>query len=153
MDQNAYIFLSYREKIANAKCSKQELIALNFRLDMRRRERYELVKRNEETKAEALVLDPDQLGEKVMHLIPCLDPTLKKRSTRQKMQRFMPTPAIAQLNTDDKPSLDFLATTFPITYTFYPSDSIMKKLILRMVQLKDINDLWHGFHPVVRANG
>ena len=153
MDQNAYTFLSYREKIANAKCSKKEIIALSFRLDMRRQERYELVKRDEETKTEALVLDPDQLGEKVTHLIPCLDPSLKKRSNRQKIQRFMPTPVIAQLNADKRPTIDFLASTFPITYQFYPSDAIMKKLILRMVQLKDINDLWHGFHPVVRANG
>ena len=119
----------------------------------RKKERYELVKRDEDTKTDGLVLDPELLGEKVTHLIPCLDPSLKKRSNRQNMQRFIPTPEIAHLNAMSAPSIDHLAANFPICYKFFPTDAIMKKLILRMVQLKDLNDIWHGFHPVVRSNG
>ena len=82
MDQNAYTLLSYREIIARSKYSKQETIAFNFRLGMRRGSHFDLVKK-EDGKSEVLVLDPEMLGEKVNFLIPCLDPSKKKRSKKE----------------------------------------------------------------------
>ena len=49
---------------------------------------------------------------------------------------------------------DQLAGNWPVYYHFYPSQETLRKLILRMVQIKnEETDLWQGFHPVERDNG
>lgn len=34
-------------------------------------------------------------------------------------------------------STNFLAENFPVYYAFYPTDEIMRKLIVKMIQVKD----------------
>jgi hypothetical protein len=35
---------------------------------------------------------------------------------------------------------------------FYPKDEIMDKIVLKSLVIKNIDELWKGFHAVQRAN-
>ena len=49
---------------------------------------------------------------------------------------------------------DDLAVNWPVYYCFYPSLETLRKLSLRMVQIKnEETELWQGFHPVDREGG
>ena len=49
---------------------------------------------------------------------------------------------------------DDLAVNWPVYYVFYPSPETLRKLILRMAQVRDEGaDLWQGFHAVERDEG
>ena len=49
---------------------------------------------------------------------------------------------------------DDLAVNWPVYYHFYPSPETLRRLILRMAQVRDEpTELWQGFHPVERDEG
>lgn len=80
-----------------------------------------------------LNLNPDQLGNRVSVIIPCLDPNLsesKKKDTNLMATKYK----IGHNDNFDLPDIDadYLATHYPVVYDFYPSEEVLKKLVMRM---------------------
>ena len=87
-------------------------------------------------------------------MIPCLDPDL---DTKQRKDKDLM--GIRFLETDDpvfdpdlKLTSEFLGNNYPVEYKFYPSEEVLKKLIIRMSSVKKpAEDLWIGFEKVTYA--
>ena len=69
--------------------------------------------------------------------------------------RFDPNQGIAKLEKElgNDITSDDIATTFPVYYSFFPTDEVLQKLILKCTKLKTISDLWHGFEQYTLRNG
>jgi len=102
-------------------------------------------------KTDDLITDPDALGERMTYLLPCLDPSTKpadRNDVEIMSERYLNTPEIEKMDMYNDVSSNFLAENFPVYYSFYPSDEIMRKLIVKMIQVKDQHELdmmWGAF--------
>ena len=58
------------------------------------------------------------------------------------------------LLSDELLTADELARNYLVYYNFYPTQDLMRKLITRMTQIKNIEtDLWQGFKPIIKSSG
>ena len=102
-------------------------------------------------------MDPEKLGDKVNCFCPALDPDLSEKDRQDPAiikKRYDLLDETIQMLTDESITADELARNYIIYYNFYPTQDLMKKLIMRMTQVKNIQiDLWQGFHPITRSSG
>ena len=76
-------------------------------------------------------------GDCVTALIPCIDPeknTGKKVNPDEAKMRVLTEESI--INMRNELNTENLASEYPLFYNFMPTPEMMKKLILRMVQIK-----------------
>ena len=100
---------------------------------------------------EILETNPERVGPLMNYLIPCLDPDLTKEKSKdyEVMEtRFLQQEDVIFNTPDEQLTSEFFGRHWPIQYSFYPSDEIAKKLVLRMAQIKKPDrDLWQAFVP------
>ena len=146
-DQHAFTFLSFRRKITQMDFTYAERVGYRLRVGMRKGRQYAL----RDPKTDELVTDPDLLGERMTCLIPCLDPSTNQADRNDveiMSERYLNTPEIEAMSMYHDVSSNFLAENFPVYYSFYPSDEVMRKLIVKMIQVKDQHELdmmWGAF--------
>ena len=93
--------------------------------------------------------DPTKLGKLMTVLPPCLrnDLTDAKRREFSDLGKRVPTEDNDFFNFEKPIGMDVLVNLHPKEMSFYPSGEILKKLVLRAVQVKQPEiDLWEGFN-------
>lgn len=133
-DQHAFQFLSWRQRVKNLDLTTAEVIGFKFRISLIKK-RLLMQRKLEENQEVA------EFGEPIAHLIPCLDPDKaesKKHFTpeQQKVRFLTDVDAIMKIASVEF-TLEELAHAYPIFYNFYPTPEVMKKLIVRMTQIKE----------------
>ena len=108
--------------------SAKEKLGFRIRISLRKKHDYSL-----EDSSGSLIMNPDLLGNRMPVIIPCLDPNLSEN--KRKDSNLMATKYKIGHNDyfDDLDiTPDYMATHYPVFYDFYPSDEVLKKLIMRM---------------------
>lgn len=119
-DQNTYTMLQWRKKIDYFSLSTKQRVALDLRMAMSKCYRgYKLTNFKGEVNH-----NPDSLGTFLTFLPNCLDPETDVR----KLEKFVVGQNI--LDEDDL-CLCKISENMPIEFNFYPTEQIMKKLVMR----------------------
>ena len=150
-DQHAFIFLSWRKRVELAEMSKKEMIGFRIRINLRKVNTYKL----KDEHGQELQKDPEKLGPAVENLPACLNPEITESQRRENAgQRYLPDIDVMFKIDEKEMTAEDLALNWPVYYSFYPSQDTLRKLCLRMVQVKNPDvDLWTGFHPQERDGG
>jgi len=140
-----------------------EMVPFKLRISLQRGRTLDQ-RRRQHAKDAAKALDdpkadppPAAYGEPVAVLLPCLDPDVaetKQLAPAALKQRFLPGLHPLQQLKSVEMSLDELAGSYPSFYEFYPTPEVMRKLMARMLQIKEAKadaQLWPGFRKVYNA--
>ena len=141
-DQHSFNWLSWRKLINDLGLTTKETIIFRFQLACKKHQSVPLRDPNGKIND-----DPEAMGAQVTQLIPCLDPDVNHKDTEEMKSRFLVDSSQFTGSGDMEP-LDF-ANNMPVNIDFYPSDEILKKLIMRSAQIKLVEkELWPGFSVI-----
>ena len=84
------------------------------------------------------------MGRRIEFLPGCLDP-------KQEDLKYVPETLELHLIEQAK-TIDDMVACYPKQYQFCPTETILEQMIMRSLEITDINELWNGFHPVTRKD-
>ena len=148
--------LIYRIKLEQVEMKDTQWKAYALNVYFRRKRKAYSLFESVKVNGSVIETNPEKLGSEVSCILPCLDPDLDSKARKNKDLM-----GIRFLEQDDpvfdkdlKVTSEFLGNNYPVEYKFYPSEEVMKKLIIRMSSVKNAaEELWVGFEKVQYAEG